>query len=645
MAKQKKSPTAPMDQSFNAIELPEDVQNLLASARSVTFANSIEELEAIACGTEGAPRTMVSYGLPDGRVIDEVEVVRVQNGISGNYLDPYMRRRDPECMLVADTKPSDKARFADRFGYDFAELRASTFEWLQDQDLAAFAFEMGQPGLGADALAICPANAGFFAFGLGLLQGVVNVKELQRPFKPATVIYVAPPFRHTHFDGKQVVVHYRNSRHEIFSYNLYPGPSAKKGVYGALIELGEQEGWVTAHCSAVQVTTPYDNIMNLMHEGASGGGKSETLQQPHRQPDGRLLLGANTVTGEKRFLELPRTCELRPVCDDMALCHPEIQIHEGELTITDAEEGWFVRVDHIKEYGTDPDLEHRTIHPQHSQLFLNVDAVVGGTALIWNHIEDAPGKPCPNPRVIVPRRNVPDAIRVPVPIDIRSFGVRTPPCTEAAPSYGIIGMMHILPPALAWLWRLVAPRGHANPSIVDTKGMTSEGVGSYWPFATGTKVAQANLLLRQFQAAPNTLYVLIPNQHIGAWETGFMPQWLARDYLARRGHARFRSDQVVPSRCSLLGYALNSMRIEGEKIPRGFLQVEQQPEVGPDAFDAGAAELQEFFHQQLDEFMMPELDSLGRKIIDSFLAGASVADYGVLMPSAAGTRSKTNHAE
>ena len=632
---------AAVEQHFDLIDMPEDVRNLLLSARSVTFANSIDDLEAIACGMDGEDRTMVSYELPDGRVIDEVEVVRVRNGVSGNYLDPYMRRRDPECMLVADDKPSDKARFADRFGYDFADLRSSTFEWLRGQDLAVFAFEMGQPGLGADALAICPANAGFFAFGLGLLQGVVNVEEMQRSFKPATVIYVAPPFRHTHFDGKQVVVHYRNSKHEIFSYNLYPGPSAKKGVYGALIELGEQEGWVTAHCSAVQVTTPYDNIMNLMHEGASGGGKSETLQQPHRQPDGRLLLGANTVTGEKRFLELPRTCELRPVCDDMALCHPEIQIHEGELTITDAEEGWFVRVDHIREYGTDPDLEHRTIHPQNSQLFLNVDAVAGGTALIWDHIQDAPGKPCPNPRVIVPRRNVPDAIREPVPIDVRSFGVRTPPCTESSPSYGIIGMMHILPPALAWLWRLVAPRGHANPSIVDTKGMTSEGVGSYWPFATGTKVAQANLLLRQFQAAPNTLYVLIPNQHIGAWETGFMPQWLARDYLARRGHARFRSDQVEVSRCPLLGYALNNMRIEGEKIPRGFLQVDQQPEVGPDTFDAGAAELTEFFRVQVNKFMTPKLDSIGQKIIESFLDGASVADYEALMAPVSGTRSTT----
>ncbi len=626
------SPT--IEQPIPAMELPEDIRSLLMSARSVVVAHSIEDLEAIACGIEGGSTTTVEYELPDGRVVSEVDVVRVRNGVSANYRESYMRRRDPDCMVVADENPSDKPRFSDRFGYEFADLRTGTFAWLQGQDLAVFGFEMGQTGLGADALAICPVNAGFFAFGLGLLQGVVDIEALPRRFEPATVIYVAPPFRHTHFDGKQVVVHNRKALHEIFSYNLYPGPSAKKGVYGALIELGEQEGWVTAHCAAVQVTTPYDNILNLMHEGASGGGKSETLQQPHREPDGRLRLGTNVVNAETQYLELPRTCDLRPVCDDMALCHPEIQLQEGQLTVADAEEGWFVRVDHIKSYGTDPDLESRTIHPQHSQLFLNIDAVVDGTALIWEHIHDAPERPCPNPRVIVPRRNVTNAIREPVAIDVRSFGVRTPPCTADAPSYGILGLLHVLPPALAWLWRLVAPRGHANPSIVDTGGMSSEGVGSYWPFATGTKVAQANLLLRQFQAAPKTLYVLIPNQHIGAWKTGFMPQWLARDYLARRGHASFRPDQITPSRCPLLGYALNGMRIEGVSIPRGFLQVDKQADVGAEAFDQGAVELTDFFREQLSKFTTPGLDPLGQAIIDAFLANASVADYESLIASA-----------
>ena len=617
---------------LNHAKLPQNVADVLRGARSVTVARGIGDLEAIACGPNGEDSTTVSYTLPDGSRVDEVDVVRLNNGIGANYREPYMRRRDPECMVVADTKPSDKPLFADRFDYDFHQLKQQTFEWLQQQDLAIFGFEMGQPGLGADALAICPLNAGFFAFGLGLLQGATDVEALGRPFEPATIIYVAPPFRHTHFGGKQVVVHERTGVHEIFSYNLYPGPSAKKGVYGALIELGEQQGWVTAHCSTVRVMTPYDNLVTFMHEGASGGGKSEMLQQPHRLPDGRLLMGRNTVTGEHRYLEIPRTCDLYPVCDDMALCHPSIQESGGKLSVTDAENGWFVRVDHIREYGTDPDLEHLTVHPGRPLLFLNVRAVVGGTGLIWEHVEDAPGKPCPNPRVIVPRQIVPHVVNEHLQVDVRSFGVRTPPCTRENPSYGILGMFHLLPPALAWLWRLVAPRGHANPSIVDTGGMTSEGVGSYWPFTTGKKVAQANLLLNQFRNAPATRYVLTPNQHIGAWQTSFMPQWLMRDYLARRGVASFRSDQTVPARCPLLGHALQHMRIEGTSIHHWFLETDTQPEIGPEAYDEGARILTEFFHRELQKFLQPELDPAGREIIECCLAGGDVEEYENLMP-------------
>ncbi len=619
-------------ESFLAcVNLPENIVQMLQKAPSVTVANGIDDLEHLACGNKGEANATVSYDLPDGRHIDEVDVVRVRNGISANYREAYMRRRDPECMVVADHNPSDKPHFSDRYSFDFDGLKQETFDWLAGQDLAVFGFAMGRPGLGADALAICPANAGFFAFGLGLLQGVVDIQNLGRTFNPATLIYVAPPFRHTHFDGKQVVVHDRGEVHEIFSYNLYPGPSAKKGVYGALIELGEQQGWVTAHCSAVQVVTPYDNIVTFMHEGASGGGKSEMLQQPHRLPDGRLLLGHNLLTDEQRFLEIPRTCDLHPVCDDMALCHPSIQRGRGMLSVADAENGWFVRVDHIKEYATDPDLEHLTIHPGRSQLFLNINAVAGGTGLIWEHIHDEPGKPCPNPRVVIPREIVPNCVEGDVQVDIRSFGVRTPPCTREHPSYGIMGLFHLLPPALAWMWRLVAPRGHANPSIVDTGGMSSEGVGSYWPFTPGKKVAQANLLLKQFRDSPVTRYVLIPNQHVGAWKTGFMPQWLVRDYLARRGHARFPADQIVPARCALLGYALQNMRIEGSMIPRVFLQVDAQPEVGPEAYDAGARILTEFFHEQLRKYLQSDLDSQGKDIIECCLDGGTVIDFAALL--------------
>lgn len=98
-------------------------------------------------------------------------------------------------------------------------------------------------------------------------------------------------------------------------------------------------------------------------------------------------------------------------------------------------------------------------------------------------------------------------------------------------------------PSLAWLWRLVAPRGHANPSIVDTGGLSSEGVGSYWPFATGRRVEQANILLRQILSTPDTLFTLSPNQHVGAWKTSFSPQWIMREYLARRGSNPFRPER------------------------------------------------------------------------------------------------------
>ncbi|OPZ14875.1 MAG: hypothetical protein BWZ10_01826 [candidate division BRC1 bacterium ADurb.BinA364] len=222
---------------------------------------------------------------------------------------------------------------------------------------------------------------------------------------------------------------------------------------------------------------------------------------------------------------------------------------------------------------------------------------------------------------------MPDIVNEPVSVDIRSFGVRTPPCTRENPNYGIIGLFHILPPSLAWLWRLVSPRGFSNPSIVETGNMTSEGVGSYWPFATGRKVNQANLLLEQIQSTPRTRYILIPNQHIGAWEMGFMPQWLTREYLARRGSAKFRSDQIAPSRCPLLGYALRSVRIEGVPIARWFLEVNTQPEVGDEAYDQGAAILRNFFHEYARQFLEPDLSSLGREIVQCCLDDGSVEDY------------------
>jgi hypothetical protein len=615
-------------------QLPAEVENVLNNSdlERVQPENRNDLIE-LAFGRKNDPVFEVGYDVPGTGYVVEANVTRCRNGASVNYPDIYMRRRDPDCMVVADQGDTDKVRYHDRFGDSFDDLRRHSLEWLKNQPLLVLPFMAGGLELGYQALLIAPVNAGFFAGGLADLQGFLKPDEVPEGFKPKAIIYLAPPFRHTHFDGKQIVVHNRlDQMHELFSFNLYPGPSAKKGIYGVLLNIGESEGWVTAHASTVRVITPYDNQITIMHEGASGGGKSEMIEQIHREDDGRVLLGNNTVTLEKLLLELKDTCALQPVTDDMAFCHPDIQNDSGRLVVQDAEQGWFLRIDHITNYGTDPHYEKACIQPQEPLIFLNLDAQPHATCLLWEPVMDEPGKPCPNPRVIMPRKLVNDVVNEAVEVDIRSFGVRSPACTKENPSYGIIGMLHILPPALAWLWRLVTPRGHQNPSITESSGMTCEGVGSYWAFGTGKMVEQANLLLKQITATPGTRYILVPNQHIGAYKTGFVPQWLTREFLARRGGVRFRSDQLSQARSPLLGFVPNSIKIDGFQIPQAFIQVDRQPEVGSTGYDAGARILNDFFKKELSQFLTADLDPLGRKIIEACLSDQPLERYIELTP-------------
>lgn len=615
------------------IKVPDQIKDILNNAPKVHFFNTTDEL--IVAATNGADNATfeVKYDVPGKGEYVEAVVHKVSNGISANYTEAYMRRRDPNSMLIADDKPTDKTHYKDVFGKEFTDLRKETFDWLKGQELAVFLFWAGNYPVGAGGIAIAPANAGFFALGLAFLQKIMPIDELQEDFKLNSVIYVAPPFRHTHFDGKQRVVHNRlDDIHEIFSYNLYPGPSAKKGLYSVLLDEGEKEGWITTHCSTVQVINPYDNSTNFMHEGASGGGKSEMLQFVPREPNGQVKIGYNMVSGEERLINIPLFCTFNPVTDDMALCHPSYQKNNGKLTVADAENAWFIRVDGVNNYGDDPALERVTMNPPEPLLFLNIETNPNGTAMIWNHIEDEPGKKCPNPRVIIPREDIHGVLKRPITIDVRSFGVRTPPTSKENPSYGILGIFHILPPALAWLWRLVSPRGHANPSITSDGSMASEGVGSYWPFATGQKVKQANLLLEQIINSPRVRYTLTPNQHIGMWKVGFKPQLLMREYLTRRGNAKLRSEQYQPARSSLLGYELNYLTIEGNKVPSRFLKVYKQDEVGEEGYDKGAEILYDFFRKELPQYLQPDLLPLGRQIIEACLNGASVEEYNQLLP-------------
>ncbi len=622
-----------MKKEIRKFNLPEYAADILENCKSLTVPKTKKELYELSFGSDGNDFFQVAYEVGNLGEICEATVTRCKNGVVVNYPEDYMRKRDPDCLLVSDKFETDKPRYSDVYNKDFEPLRADTFKWLKSQELIAMPFRAGDGICGYDALLIAPRNAAFFAYALANMQELLNFDDMSDDFCARGIVYLAPPFRHTAFNGKQIVVHNRlKDMHEIFSYNLYPGPSAKKGIYGMLLNIGEQEGWVTAHASVVKVITPYDNEIVIMHEGASGSGKSEMLEDIHRELDGRIVFSRNITTSEKTYLKIDESCELCPVTDDMALCHPKIQNESKKLVVKDAECGWFLRVDNIKSYGTEPKYEKIFTQPSEPLVFLNIQGVAKATSLVWEHTLNSDGTPCSNPRVVLPRHMVPRIINDPIEVDVRSFGVRTPPCTKANPSYGIIGMFQILPPALAWLWRLAAPRGYNNPSITDYKGLVSEGIGTYWPFATGKKAKQANLLLEQIARSSNTRYLLIPNQHIGAYEVGFMPQWVAREYIARRGSARIKPEHLIESRCPLLGYTLDSLKIDGQYMRKEFLQPELQKDVGPEVYDQGAEMLMSFFRKEIEEYNIDELSPLAKEIVGAFLNNASLQDYVSLLP-------------
>ena len=623
-----------MNSLLKKFTFSEELTDVIENCKGVSVPTSKAELYDMVFGPEHADVYDVVFDVPGKGLFKEADVVRCKNGASVNFTEDYMRRREPDCMRIADDKPTDKKRFADVYGYKFDKLRQETMEWFKTQELILMPFNSGGNEYGYGSMLVCPKQCAFFAFALAHLQGFVNAEETEG-YKPRAIIYVAPPFRHTHFEGKQVVVHNRlDDCHEVFSYNLYPGPSAKKGVYSVLLDIGEQEGWTTCHTSAGRLITPYENELVIMHEGASGGGKSEMLEDFKREPDGRLLLGEHVLTGEQYFLDLRESCSIAPISDDMALCHSAYQDPvEGKLRIVDAEAGWFLRMDSLHAYGNNPIYEKASIHPSRPLLFFNMDGVPGATCLIWEHVKDSNGQPCPNPRVIIPRDMIEHIVpREPISVDVRSFGVRMPPSTAEQPNYGVMGLLHIIPPSLAWLWRLVSPRGFKNPSIVDGGGgMKSEGVGSYWPFATGLRVTQANLLLRQIMACPKTLNVLIPNQHIGAYKIGFMSEWVAREYLARH-NGEIKAKHLTPARCSLFGYALVDMKLDGQYVRQTFLRPETQSKLGEAGYDAGAKILTDFFKDQIKQYLTDDLDPLGRQIIECCLNDGTLDDYLRLTP-------------
>src|SRR5688500_9993600 len=121
-------------------KLPADVRRVVEAAPSVRIPGSRADLVSWSLGGQGADRFEVNYDTPGHGNICEATVVKCRNGVVVNYPDTYLRRRDPESLVMGDTQLSDKPRFEDRFHRPFPDLRREVFTWLQGQDLILMPF-------------------------------------------------------------------------------------------------------------------------------------------------------------------------------------------------------------------------------------------------------------------------------------------------------------------------------------------------------------------------------------------------------------------------------------------------------------------------------------------------------------------------
>ena len=97
-----------------------EIVDVIESCKGIFIPTTKQELYDMVFGTGRSGKYDVVYDVPGQGVITEATVVRAKNGVVVNYVEDYMRRRDPDCMRIGDDKPTDKPRFSDVYGFPFA---------------------------------------------------------------------------------------------------------------------------------------------------------------------------------------------------------------------------------------------------------------------------------------------------------------------------------------------------------------------------------------------------------------------------------------------------------------------------------------------------------------------------------------------
>ena len=107
--------------------------------------------------------------------------------------EDYMRRRDPNSMVISDEFPTDKPRFQERFGYSFSKVRQETMDWLSEQRVIMLPFKAGDPAQGMTVCSFARRTRHSSRWRLPTCRGFVAIQDIPENYTPRAIIYVARP--------------------------------------------------------------------------------------------------------------------------------------------------------------------------------------------------------------------------------------------------------------------------------------------------------------------------------------------------------------------------------------------------------------------------------------------------------------------
>ena len=124
--------------------------------------------------------------------------------------------------------------------------------------------------------------------------------------------------------------------------------------------------------------------------------------------DGRVLLGINIETGEKTLHQYERYLYHR--AGDRRHGHVSARLSSlgtgswpSPTARTAGSSGWTAS----PSTAPTPSMSASPSTPRSPSCSSTLQGVPRATCLLWEHTLDSDGKPCPNPRVIIPRRLIP----------------------------------------------------------------------------------------------------------------------------------------------------------------------------------------------------------------------------------------------